>query len=98
MNIQDIDPGVLNSYLNGNGKTGVINRRLFEVVVRVKFESELPRGEWDRGLIDVYLKRRVKQVLVAILEDEHPEWNITLELLGKFKGENYDTDARSAIV
>lgn len=94
--ISDLDPEKLKSYLHGDdsGRRAANNRRLFEVKFRVKFESELPPGEWDRGLINLYVRERVKQILRAVLEDEHPEWLVSIEAESKLKGIEYDTDAR----
>lgn len=95
MKIQDLDPEKLQGYLQrDNGPAAPANRRLFEVVVKVEFKSQLPKGEWNRALVNDFIKRRVEQVLKAVLEDEHPEWDIQLEVLGKFRGPDYDTDAR----
>lgn len=86
MEISDLDPEKLRGYLhpgqNTNNRGG--NKRLFEVKFTVKFESDLPPGEWDRGLINDYVRRRARQVLEAVLLDEHPDWDIKITVEGHY--------------
>lgn len=86
MKIQDLDPEKLQGYLHGagGGHRAASNRRLFEVKFQVKFESDLPPGEWDHGLINDYIRRRTRQILEAVLLDEHPDWEIKITVEGHY--------------
>lgn len=62
------------------------NKRTFEVIITVRFASDQPAGEWDRGLINQALRPKIAQILRAILENEYPDWQIRVELASKYNG------------
>lgn len=72
------------------GKTGnsadFLNKRTFEVRLTVKFASDEPPGDWDKGLLDNYIKRTIGLVVHKVLVYEHPDWQIEVKVEGRYTG------------
>jgi len=52
----------------------------------VKFVSTLPPGEWDKGLLGEYIRRKIAKIVLEVLRYEHPEWDIEVTIDSKYIG------------
>jgi hypothetical protein len=68
--------------LSANGRN-YCNIRNFIVTVRVTFSSNSQPAEWDCGLINAHIRRRLETKLLEILSDEQPDWKIEVKIDSK---------------
>lgn len=78
--IPDIDEETLKRHLSESLNPEARNRRIYSTTLKVRFDGNTPPGEWDDRLMGTYVRLRVERVLKAVLEEENPGWNVTVEM------------------
>lgn len=56
------------------------NKRSFDVTLTIWFESDLPPGEWDNGLITANARSKIAQIVQEMLFYDCPGWKIRVKV------------------
>lgn len=83
---QDLSAFIRELEANVRKPSGFTNNRTFDVRLTVRFSSGEPAGEWDRGLIDEYLRAKIARIVKIVLENERKDWQIRVEVVSKYNG------------
>ena len=56
------------------------NKRTFTIKFSVLFQSDNLLGEWDKGLINKYLRRKLADIALREIQSDYPDWHVEIQI------------------